>query len=306
MPTRRQLLAATATGAAMAALSSVMPHLALGGELATRVVPATGETLPVIGLGTSQTFNVNPADTQAMAALRAVMAAFESGGGRLIDTAPSYGYAQEVSGELAHGSPVADRLFLATKVSATGASAGMRQIENNFQALQARQIDLIQVHNLQDTATQLSNLRELKAQKRLRYVGVSHYRESAHDALIAVLQTEHLDFIQFNYSVGERNAQKRLLPLCAEKGVAVLINRPFAAGRLFDRVKGQPVPAWAMQELQVCSWAQLMLKFIVAHPAVTVVIPATSNPRYMQDNLMAGQGVLPSAQQCERIAQAFA
>jgi diketogulonate reductase-like aldo/keto reductase len=163
----------------------------------------------------------------------------------------------------------------------------------------------MQVHNLQDTATQLALLRELKAEGRLRYIGVTHYRDSAHDDLLAVLRKEKVDFVQFNYSVGERNAEKRLLPFCADHGIATLINRPVMRGALFARVEGQPLPALA-QELGASSWAQLLLKYILAEPAVTAVIPATDKPRYMADNLLAGQGRLPDAGQRARIVELFA
>lgn len=306
MPTRRHLLQATGALAGLAACHALWPSLALAAEPAQRPIPSSGERLPIIGLGTSQTFNVNPADGAAMAPLREVMQAFVQGGARLIDTAPSYGDAEAVSGELVHSAGLRDRVFLATKVSASGQLGGMQQIEQSFKALQTERIDLIQVHNLADTTTNLGILRALKAQGRVRYIGVTHYLESAHERLLQVLQQEPVDFVQFNYSVSERNAEKRLLPFCADKGIAVLVNRAFDAGRLFAQVKGKPVPEWAQNELQASSWAQLLLKFVLASPAVTTVIPATSNPRYMLDNLLAGQGPMPDAGQRERIAQAFA
>ncbi|MBD1586736.1 aldo/keto reductase [Pseudomonas typographi] len=303
MPTRRQLIQmATAT----AALHPLLSRAAWGAELIQRPIPTSGERLPIIGLGTSRTFDVNPNDGPAMAPLREVMQAFVGGGARLIDTAPSYGQAEAASGELVHSAGLRDRVFLATKVSASGQEAGARQIEASFEALQTERIDLVQVHNLVDTATHLATLRALKAAGRVRYIGVTHYLESAQDRLAELLRQEPVDFVQFNYSVSERNAEKRLLPLCADKGIAVLANRPFGAGRLFPKVQGQPVPAWAQVELQASSWAQLMLKFVLANPAVTVVIPATSNPRYMLDNLLAGQGALPDAAQRARIVQVFA
>lgn len=302
MLTRRHLLHA----AGMAACVPLLPTLAWGAELTQRPIPSSGERLPIIGLGTSQTFNVSPADSAAMAPLHEVMSAFVGGGARLIDTAPSYGEAEAVSGALVHSAGLRERVFLATKVSASGQQGGARQIEASFKALQTERIDLIQVHNLVDTASHLATLRDYKARGRIRYVGVTHYLESAHDRLLEVLETEPVDFVQFNYSVSERNAEKRLLPLCADKGIAVLVNRAFDAGRLFAKVKGKSLPPWAEAELHASSWAQLMLKFVLANPAVTAVIPATSNPRYMVDNLQAGQGPLPDAAQRERIAQAFA
>lgn len=306
MPTRRQFVQQSSLLAAMAGLAPLLPASAFAADsLLMRSIPSTGERLPAIGLGTSRTFNVDPGSGE-MAELLEVMKTFVAGGARLIDTAPSYGDAEAVSGELVKRVGARDKVFLATKVSSTGREAGQRQIEASFKALQTDRIDLIQVHNLQDTTTQLGLLRELKEQGRIRYVGITHYVESAHDDLIAVLQKEKVDFVQFNYSVAARNAEKRLLPFCAEHGIATLINRTYGAGQLFARVKGKALPGWAVAELDASSWAQLMLKFVLAEPAVTAVIPATSNPRYMADNLLAGQGRLPDARQREQIAAEFA
>lgn len=306
MPTRRQFVQYTAALGTLASCGPLMSRLALAAQpLLQRKIPATGELLPVIGLGTSQTFNVDP-ESADMAPLREVLAAFVAGGAKVIDTAPSYGRAERVSGELVAQAAARDKVFLATKVSSTGREAGMRQIEASFKALRTDRIDLIQVHNLQDTRTQLALLRELKAQGRIRYIGVTHYVESAQDELLAVLKQEPVDFVQINYSIGARNAERKLLPYCADKGIATLINRTFEAGRLFAKVKGRAVPEWASAELDASSWAQLMLKFVLANPAVTAVIPATSQPRYVLDNLLAGQGRLPNAEQLKRIAAEFA
>ncbi|KNC16251.1 aldo/keto reductase [Pseudomonas sp. RIT-PI-a] len=306
MTTRRQFVQYTAALGALASCGPLMSRLAFAAQpLLQRKIPATGEWLPVIGLGTSQTFNADP-ESADMAPLREVLAAFVAGGAKVIDTAPSYGRAERVSGELVAQAAARDKVFLATKVSSTGREAGMRQIEASFKALRTDTIDLIQVHNLQDTRTQLALLRELKAQGRIRYIGVTHYVESAHDELLAVLKQEPVDFVQINYSIGARNAERKLLPYCADKGIATLINRTFEAGRLFAKVKGRAVPEWASAELDASSWAQLMLKFVLANPAVTAVIPATSQPRYVLDNLLAGQGHLPNAEQLKRIAAEFA
>lgn len=304
MPTRRQLLHRSALLAAVAALGPVLPSFVTAAEsLRTRTIPGSGETLPVIGLGTSRTHDVRLDDAE-MDALLEVLRVFVEGGAQLIDTAPSYGNADRVVGELVQRRDARDQVFLATKVSATGRERGMAQIEDSFKALQTDTIDLIQVHNLQDTRTQLGLLRELKEQGRIRYIGVTHYVESAHDRLLDVLKQEPVDFVQFNYSVSERNAEKQLLPYCADNGIATLINRPFTRGNLLSRVKGKPLPTWAA-EIDARSWAQLLLKFILAEPAVTTVIPATSNPRYMADNILAGQGRLPDARQRELIVEAF-
>ncbi|MCQ4295894.1 aldo/keto reductase [Pseudomonas stutzeri] len=304
MPTRRQLIQRSAIAAAILALGPLLPSLLRAAEaLRTRPIPATGEALPVIGLGTSITHNMS-LDDPKMQRLLEVLRVLVEGGASLIDTAPSYGNAERVVGELAKRLGQRDKVFLATKVSSTGRERGMAQIEASFQALQTDTIDLIQVHNLQDTATQLGLLRELKQDGRVRYIGVTHYLESAHDRLLETLKQEKVDFVQFNYSVSERNAEKQLLPYCADNGIATLINRPFTRGNLLSRVKDKPLPAWAA-DIDASSWAQLLLKFILAEPAVTAVIPATSNPRYMADNLLAGQGRLPDARQRQMIVEAF-
>lgn len=304
MQTRRQLLHRSALLATIAALGPLLPSLTRAAEpLAMRKIPSSGELLPVVGLGTSRTHDIDLDDAE-MKPLLEVLRVFVEGGAQVIDTAPSYGNADRVVGELVRQQNARKRVFLATKVSSTGRERGLAQIEDSFEALQTDAIDLIQVHNLQDTSTQLGLLRELKEQGRIRYIGVTHYVESAHDRLLEVLKQEPVDFVQFNYSVSERNAEEQLLPYCADNGIATLINRPFTRGNLLSRVKGKPLPAWAA-DIDASSWAQLLLKFILAEPAVTTVIPATSNPRYMADNIQAGQGRLPDAHQRQLIVEAF-
>lgn len=306
MPSRRRFLQHSASLAALAALTPWLPPAAFAASgLLQRKIPGSGELLPVIGLGTSRTHDVALSEA-ALAPLREVLRTLVNGGASLIDTAPSYGRAEAVCGALAAEDGMRKRLFLASKVSSSGRAAGERQVEASFAALRTDTIDLMQVHNLQDTRTQLGLLRELKEQGRVRYIGVTHYVDAAHERLLEVLRQEPVDFVQFNYSIGERNAERELLPYCADKGIAVLINRPFQRAALFDRVRGKTLPDWATVELDATSWAQLMLKFILAHPAVTAVIPATSNPRYMADNLLAGQGRLPDAAQRRRIVELFA
>lgn len=307
MHTRRQFIQHSTAAAALAALVPLLPGLAWAaesGSLLRRKIPSTGEELPVIGLGTSRVFDVD-LDQASLDPLLEVVRVLADGGATLIDTAPSYGNSELVTGTLTAQDGLRARLFLASKVSSSGREAGLEQIEASFKDLKTDKLDLIQVHNLQDTSTQLALLRELKAQGRIRYIGITHYIESAHDDLLRVLEKEKVDFVQLNYSVGARNAEKRLLPFCADHGIATLINRPFQRGELFARVKGKPLPGWA-QELGASSWAQLLLKFILAEPAVTAVIPATSKTRYMADNLLAGHGGLPDAKQRELIAEAFA
>jgi len=306
MPSRRHFLQGSAALMTLAASSQLLPGFAFAANPAAvlqRKIPSSGESLPVIGLGTSQTFNVG-LDENSLEDLDEVMRTFINGGGTLIDTAPSYGNAEAVTGELLKRTKTQGKAFLASKLSSTGRERGLAQFEASLKALQADKLDLLQVHNLQDTTTQLALARELREQGKVRYIGITHYIESAHDDLLAVLAKEKVDFVQLNYSVGERNAEKRLLSYCRDNGIATLINRPFQRAQLLSRVKGKPLPEWA-NEIDATSWAQLLLKFILANEAVTAVIPATSNPRYMVDNLRAGQGRLPNTAQRERIVQAF-
>ena len=306
MPSRRHFLGRSAQLLALAASTPWLANLAFAdpSQMLQRAIPSSGEKLPVIGLGTSRTFEVS-LDDASLEPLEKVMRTFINGGARLIDTAPSYGNAEAVTGELLQRTGTKKRAFLASKLSATGRERGLAQFENSLKALQTDKLDLVQVHNLQDTQTQLALLRELKAEGRVRYIGITHYLDHAHDDLLAVLAKEPVDFVQFNYSVGERNAEKRLLPYCADHGIATLINRPFQRAQLLSRVKGKPLPDWASTEADSTSWAQLLLKFILANEAVTTVIPATSNPRYMADNLKAGIGRLPDAALRAKIVEAF-
>jgi diketogulonate reductase-like aldo/keto reductase len=216
-----------------------------------------------------------------------------------------YGRAEDVVGDLVAQGGRPERFFVASKVWTTGQKAGEQQIEASFRRLRARRLDLMQVHNLIDLGTQLATLRRLKAEDRIRYVGVSHWTASAHDELEATLRREDLDFVQLNYSIVEREAEKVLLPLAQDRGVAVLVNRPFAQGGLFDRVKGKTLPDWAA-EFDARSWGQFFLKFVVSHPAVTCAIPATAKVAHMRDNAAAGTGKLPDAATRERMAAVLA
>jgi aryl-alcohol dehydrogenase-like predicted oxidoreductase len=268
-----------------------------------RKIPSSGEELPVMGLGTSGPFEVDGSEAKR-APLREVLAAFFAAGARLIDTSPMYSTAEAVLGDLLTP-PMQQRAFLATKVWTRGETSGIEQMQRSAQLLRTQRLDLIQVHNLLDLDTHLKTLRAWKVAGRVRYVGVTHYTVSAHAELERVLAREPLDFVQFNYSPVTRDAEQRLLPLAAERGVAVLVNRPFEDGALFQRVRAQALPAWAA-ELGVTSWGQLALKFIAAHPAVTCIIPATDKLAHLEDNLAAGRGPLPDARQRAAIAQAFA
>jgi len=264
-----------------------------------RAIPSTKETIPAIGLGTWQTFDVSGTrDPQ-----REVLRRFAEVGGRVVDSSPMYGRAESVVGELATELTLGGKLFVATKVWTSGRDAGIAQMEESMRRLHVKNLDLMQVHNLVDWRTHLATLRGWKQAGRVRYVGMTHYTASAHDELERVLRAEPVDFVQINYSVGEREAERRLLPFARDRGIAVLINRPFAEGALFRAVRGKPIPTWAT-ELGCDSWGQLFLKWILANPAVTCVIPATSKPEHLEDNMKAGLGPLPDAAARDRIAAA--
>ena len=259
--------------------------------------------IPALGIGTWRVFDVG-ASAADRAPIKEVLRRFVELGGRVIDSSPMYGAAEGVVGDVGSEVGVLDRLFLATKVWTSGRQAGIAQMEQSFRRMRTRRVDLMQVHNLLDWQVHLRTLREWKAAGRIRYVGVTHYLSSAYDELEGVLRAEPLDFVQVNYSLGERESERRILPLARERGVAVLVNRPFAEGALFSRVRGKPVPPWAA-EIDCDSWAQMFLKWILAHPAVTCVIPGTGKPEHLLDNMKAGAGRLPDAAMRERIAALF-
>lgn len=266
----------------------------------TRKVPRTGEAVPVIGMGTWQTFDV-PAKQRA--ALVPVLNGLIAAGGRVVDSSPMYGEAEDATGDVIARAGAAGKPFLATKVWTNGEAAGVREMTRSLQRLRVEQLDLMQIHNLLDWETHLPVLREWKQAGKIRYIGITHYAQMAFDDLEQLMRTERLDFVQLPYNVLDREAEKRLLPVAADTGTAVLVMRPFAEGALFRRVKGKPVPEWAA-EIDCTSWAQLLLKFIIGHPAVTCPIPATSNPRHMADNLQAGFGRMPDEALRQRIAKA--
>jgi diketogulonate reductase-like aldo/keto reductase len=290
---RRALLALMAAAAAAAGTGGGLPIV--------RAIPSSRETLPVVGLGTWQTFDAGGGAERAP--LRQVLRRFTELGGRVVDSSPMYGRAEGTVGDLAAELGLRDRLFLATKVWTSGRESGVAQMEASRRRFRAKVVDLMQVHNLVDWRTHLRTLREWKDAGHIRYLGVTHYTASAHGELASILETEPLDFVQVNYSVAEPEADRRLLPLAAARGVAVLVNRPFAEGALFRRVRGRALPSWAA-DAGCRSWAQLFLKWILAHPAVTCVIPATSRPEHLEDNMQAGVGPLPDAATRERIAAA--
>ena len=273
-------------------------------SIVRKPVPKTGETLPAIGLGTWQTFDVG-ASRSAREPLKNVLREFVRLGGSVIDSSPMYGKSESVTGDLAAELGVQKQIFLATKVWISGREAGIRQMEESFTRLRTQRMDLMQVHNLVDYRTHLATLRAWREQGKVRYIGVTHYTSSAYDELARVLAAEDIDFVQLNYSVFEREAEKRLLPLAAEKRLAVLINRPFAAGDLFRKVRSKPLPPWT-QEIDCASWAQYFLKFVISHPAVTCAIPATSKVEHLVDNMRAMHGPMPDAQARERMARYLA
>lgn len=266
-----------------------------------REIPASGQRIPAIGLGTARTFDVDPDNAAAMQPLEKVLQNFYDGGGRLVDSSPMYGRAETVVGRLAERLGIVDDLFMATKVWTRGEEAGIEEMETSRERMGGGHLDLIQVHNLVDLQTQLDTLKAWRDEGRVRYIGVTHYTVSGHERLAQIVEREPIDFVQFNYNIATRNAEKRLLPAAADNGVATLINEPFERGSLFGRVKGESLPEWT-RELGIESWAQLFLKFIVSHPAVTCAIPATSDPEHAADNIAAANGPLPNADQRERMA----
>ena len=266
-----------------------------------RPIPSSGEKLPVIGLGTWQTFDVDPAQS---APLAEVLRTFVKFGGRVVDSSPMYGRAEQVISDLLTKLKLRTSLFLATKVWTRGKQAGIDSMERSFARLQPKTIDLMQVHNLVDGETQLQTMREWKAQGRFRYLGVTHYEAGAFAEVAKILAREKLDFVQINYSIMEREAEEKILPLAQDRGVAVIVRR-FSAGDLFHRVRGKPLPDFAA-EFNCTSWAQFLLKWIVAHPAVTCAIPATNNVQHLEDNMRSGVGRLPDAKLRERMIEAVA
>lgn len=301
---RRSFVSTIGAVGMLLARSSYAAEPAPARVMQLRAIPSTGERLPVIGMGTSGTFDVGESADERAPLIEVTRLLLETPNS-LIDTAPSYGRAEQVVGDILQGGGWRGRAFIATKISARAGEEARAQWQRSKARLRSDKIDLLQVHNLVDWQQNLAFLRELKASGQVRYVGVTHYLDHAHDTLAQIVQAEKLDFVQINFSVVARSAEKRLLPLCRERGVAVLINRAFEDGRLFGTVKGRELPQWA-GEIGCNSWAQLMLKFVLGHPAVTVVIPATSKPKNMADNLGAGFGAMPDAAQRERIAALFA
>jgi len=301
VPSRRDFLR-IALGAGAVALTG---DFAMAENLIRKPIPKTGELLPAVGLGTWQTFDVGAAKS-ARAPLEQVLREFVRLGGSVIDSSPMYGKSESVAGDLAAELGVHKQLFVATKVWTSGRDAGIRQMEESFKRLRAQRIDLMQVHNLVDYRTHLATLRAWKEQGKVRYIGVTHYTASAYDQLARVIAAEDdMDFVQLNYSLAERDAEQRLLPLAADRRIAVLVNRPFAEGALFSKARGKPLPPWA-KEIGCASWAQFFLKFVISHPAVTCVIPATSKVEHLVDNMQAALAPVPDTKSRERMVRHFA
>ena len=297
---RRRALQALAAGALLMARR---PRAASGraGGFLKRPIPRSGELLPALGVGTWQTFDVGP-DDPARAELSDVLRELVALGGSVIDSSPMYGEAERVVGDLAAAAKLRPSLFLATKVWTSGREAGIQQMERSLKLMRAGRLDLIQVHNLLDVAIHTRTLREWKAAGRVRYLGITHYHEGAYRDLERLVRTRDYDFVQFNYSMAEREAESRLLPACADSGTAVIVNRPFSMAGLFGRVKGKPLPRWAA-EFDCASWAQFFLKWILSHPAVTCAIPGTRRLAHLRDNMQAALGRLPDAKQRRRMVE---
>ena len=291
--TRRDALAAAA------ALGSLpVTGMTAGNRMLTRPIPGSNEALPVIGLGTYSVFDVASAPDAIAQRLR-IVELLLGAGGSVIDTSPMYNRSEKVIGDVVAAGAPRDDMFIATKVWTDGREAGVQQMERSAELMKTDVIDLMQVHNLRDTAVHMKTIRDRQEQGRIRYSGITHYRASALDALEAALRDFRPQFVQINYSLGEREADERLLPLAKDLGIAVVINRPYQAGRLFSAVRGRELPGWASEF--AATWGQFFLKFIISHPAVTCVIPATSKPQHMRDNLEAGFGELPDAATRERM-----
>jgi diketogulonate reductase-like aldo/keto reductase len=299
---RRQFLVSSAIVLSAAVVATAQPATTQSPSMRSRKIPSTGESIPVVGLGTWIAMNPPRVDEAALKPLEEVVRVFYDAGGRVIDTAPSYGAAEEVTGLLTMRMGLSDQFFIATKVAERGAEAGVGSFNRSLQRLKREKIELMQIHNLNDWKTMLPLMREWKQNGTFRYIGVTHYQESAHDELETIIKADQPDFLQVNYSLAERNAQKRLLPAARDNGVATLINRPFGGGGLIRSLAAKPLPDFVKPFAS--TWAEALLKFILADEAVTCVIPATKNPKHMQENVRAGFGRLPTKEDREKLLAA--
>jgi aryl-alcohol dehydrogenase-like predicted oxidoreductase len=267
--------------------------LAQAEKMQTRPIPSSGAQLPVIGCGTWQTFDVGDGASER-APLTEVLRVLFDAGGSVIDSSPMYGRSEGVVGDLLRDAGTRDKAFLATKVWTRGRREGIAQMQQSLSRFHTDHIELMQIHNLLDWRTHLATLRAWKQEGRIRYLGITHYTASAHAELEAIMRREALDFIQINYAMDDRAVEEKVLPLAASRGIAVLVNQPFGGGGLLRSLRDRPLPQWAA-EIGCASWAQILLKYVLSHPAVTCAIPGTSRPEHMRDNVQAGIGALPDA-----------
>ena len=258
-------------------------------QMLRRTIPSSGESLPIIGLGTSRVFDVDPEDREELKIRQQIIEVLLNNGGSLVDTSPMYGQSEDLLGQILDDYPRRNELFLATKVWIKGKPEGAQQISESFKKMNTTKMELIQIHNLVDWKTQIKTLRQMKESGEISYIGITHYKSSAFKEMEDIIKKEPIDFAQFNYSIGERDAEERLLPICQEYGVATIINRPFMRGKLFRSFKNQTLPDWC-KDYDINSWGQFFLKYIIANPAVTNIIPATSKSKNMLDNSIAGMG----------------
>ncbi len=310
---KRFLKLAAAAGGALAAerlFGTFAPAFAQSGPtydpavaakpVQTRPIPSSGEQLPIIGMGTAVVYEIETSDAKFPALVEAVRA-FLQGGGKLIDTSPTYGRAEQNLGEIFKRTGLRDKAFLATKISIIGEPAGIEQNAASMKDLGTNRLELLQVHNIKDTAVHLKTIRRLKDEGKVKYVGITTSSERSYPEYEQIMKAEKIDFIQIDYALDNRKAEERILPLAKDRGMAVLTALPFGRGRLFGKARGKPLPEWAAAELDCTSWAQFFLKFLLSNPAVNGVIPGTDKPEYAVDNLYAGRGRIPDAKQRERM-----
>ena len=269
-----------------------------------RIIPSSGEKITAIGVGTWISFDIGTSESKRER-LKNVLKVLVAKNGSIIDSSPMYGSAEQVVGELCEELKIREKLFFATKVWTSGRQNGVEQMDDSFAKMRTKTMNLMQVHNLVDAESHIKTLKEWQSDGKIKYWGVTHYLESAIPSLIAIIRKHKPDFVQFSYSIRNREAEKQLLPLCKDAGIAVIINRPFDGGSLFDSIKGQQLPAWAA-EYDITTWAQFFLKFIISHPSVTAAIPGTSNPDHMDDNMLAAYGKLPDTAARHKMASHLA
>jgi diketogulonate reductase-like aldo/keto reductase len=303
MPSRRYTLKMLALAGAGIVSGGFKLQNFISEKMLTRKIAASGEDLPVVGLGTWQTFDVGSSESERKT-LKEVLTLMKEKGGKVIDSSPMYGSSEKVVGDLTTELVIQNYFFYATKVWTWGKEKGIEQMNESFRKMKRDKMDLMQIHNLVEWKTHLKTLRDWKEQGKIRYLGITHYTESAYDNLEEIMKKEKPDFVQFNYSIDLREAERRLLPAAKDLGIAALINRPYGGGSLFSRVKGKEIPEWA-KEFDINSWGQFFLKFILSNEAVTCVIPGTSKPKHLVDNMMAGYGALPDKKTVEKMVEYF-